>query len=145
MGTNRADIGSSSADNDVSAVAAFPYTDATLLENFGCFDIVQQGTVTLLMTLFDGSHTSELLSQFMEAFFIGFTGKGVVHVCPFVILTFSSMKQILGSRANSTQMLEPQFGMFFLILGGLEEEGGYLLVTVLLGNGGILGVFVPCH
>ena len=42
-------------------------------------------------------------------------------------------------------MLEPEFGVFALVVGGLQEEGGNLLVAVPLGHGGIVGVFVAGH
>ena len=42
-------------------------------------------------------------------------------------------------------MSEPQLGVFLLVLSGLQEEGGNLLVAVLLGHGGVIGVFVAGH
>ena len=42
------------------------------------------------------------------------------------------------------EVFEPEFGVFLLVIGGFKEESGDLLVTFLLGFGGVVGVFVSC-
>ena len=145
MEADGTDVGGFGADDDVAAVAALPDADACLAEHLGCLDVAQQGTVAFLVVLLDGRYATELFSQLVEAFLVGLTGKAVVHVGPLVVLALGSVQQILGDSAQSAQMTEPQLGMLLLVLGSLQEEGGNLLVTVLLGHGGIVGVLVAGH
>ena len=42
-------------------------------------------------------------------------------------------------------MLEPQLGVLLLVFGCLQEEGGNLLIAVLLGHGGVVGVLIAGH
>ena len=59
-----ADLGGLGADDDVTTVAAFPHFHFALGKNFFGLDVVQQGTVTLLVVLLDGGHATELGGQF---------------------------------------------------------------------------------
>ena len=145
MEADGTDVGGFGADDDVAAVAALPDADTSLAEHLGGLDVAQQGTVALLVVLLDGRYATELLGQFMEALLVGLTGKAVVHVSPLVILALGSVQQVLGDGAQSAQMAEPQLGMFLLVLSSLQEEGGNLFVAVLLGHGGVIGVFVAGH
>ena len=72
MVADGADLGSLGADDDVTAVAAFPHLHFALSKDFFGLDVMQQGAVTLFVVLLDGSHTTELGGQLGEA--LGFGG-----------------------------------------------------------------------
>ena len=59
------------AHDDVTAVAALPHLDLALGEDLRHLHIVQQGTVALLVVLFNGGDQAETLGQLMETFLIG--------------------------------------------------------------------------
>ena len=139
-----ADLGSLCADDDVPAVAALPDLDFALRENLGRLDIVQQCAVALLMVLLNGGDEAELLRELMEALFIGSLGKAVVHIRPLVVLALGGGDQILGGIADAGKLLEPELGVLLFILGGLEEERGYLLIALLLRDACEIGVFIAC-
>ena len=71
MVADRADIRRLGSHNDMTAVAAFPDFDFTLLKDLLGFDVLQQGTVTLFMMLLNGSDAAEFGGQFRETFFFG--------------------------------------------------------------------------
>ena len=79
MIAGRADLRGLLAHNDVTAVAALPHLDLALGEDLRHLHIVQQGTVALLMMLFNGGYQAETLGQLMKAFLIGSFGKAIVH------------------------------------------------------------------
>ena len=56
-----ADLRGLLAHDDVTAVAALPYLDLTLGKDLRHLHIVQQGTVALLMVLFNGGDQAETL------------------------------------------------------------------------------------
>ena len=136
-----ADFGSLGAHYQVAAVAAFPQGDTGLLKDGLGLDVVQQGAVALLVGLLDGGNTAELLGQSMEALFFGVLSHAVIHIGPLVVLALSGVQQVLGGVAQLAQSLEPQLGV--LLLCGLQEQRGDLLIAGLLGNGGEVGVLVP--
>ena len=74
-------------NDDVTAVAALPHLDLALGKDLRCLHIVQQGTVALLMVLFNGGDQAEALRQLMKALLVGGFGKAVVHIRPLVVLT----------------------------------------------------------
>ena len=131
-------------DHNVTAVAALPYLDFTLGKDLRHLHIVQQGTVALLMVLFNGGDQTEALRQLMKAFFIGGFGKAVVHIRPLVILALSGGEKIFGGVADAVQFFEPQLGVFFLVVSGFKEQRRDLLVAFLLGLGCKIGVLVAC-
>ena len=139
-----ADLGSLCADDDVPTVAALPDLDFALRENLGRLDIVQQCAVALLMVLLNGGDEAELLRELMEALFIGSLGKAVIHIRPLVVLALGGGDQILGGIADAGKLLEPELGVLLFILGGLEEERGYLLIALLLRDACEIGVFIAC-
>ena len=141
----RADFGSLGAHNDMSAVAALPHLHLALGEDLLRLHIVQQCAVTLLVVLFDGGHATELGGQLMETLRLGGFGEAFVHVGPLVVFTVSGGCEVLGGAADAVQLLEPQLGMLLLVFGGLQEKGGNLLKTLLLGLGGEVGVLVPAY
>ena len=71
MEANGANLGGGSAHHQVTAVAALPHLDAGLLEHGLGLHVLQQGAITLLMGLFDGGNTAELVGQIVESFLIG--------------------------------------------------------------------------
>ena len=91
----------------VTAVAALPHCHAALFEHFHCFNIVEQGTVALLMMLFDSSNSAELCSDLCEAFFLGFHCHSLIHIRPLEVLALGCVEEILGSCSDTAQSLEP--------------------------------------
>ena len=67
------------SDHDMPAVAALPHLDLALGKDLRHLHIVQQGTVALLVVLFNGGDQAETLRQLMETFLIGSFGKAIVH------------------------------------------------------------------
>ena len=61
MVAGRADLRRLLTDHDMTAVAALPYLDLTLGKDLRHLNIVQQGTVALLMVLFNGGYQAETL------------------------------------------------------------------------------------
>ena len=89
MVAGRADLRRFLTDHNVTAVAALPHLDLALGEDLRHLHIVQQGTVALLVVLFNGGDQAETLRQLMETFLIGSFGKAVVHIRPLVVLALS--------------------------------------------------------
>ena len=79
MVAGRADLRRLLTDHDMTAVAALPHLDLALGKDLRRLHIVQQGTVALLMVLFNGGYQAETLGQLMKAFLIGSFGKAIVH------------------------------------------------------------------
>ena len=50
--------------------------------------------------------------------------------------------QVGGGVADALQVLEPQLGVLLLVVGGLLEDSGDLLIALLLGDGCEIGVLV---
>ena len=132
MLADRADLRCLRAYYQMATVAALPHGDTALFKDLHGLNILKQGTVAFLMCFFDGGNAAELLSQLMEAFFVSFTGHTVVHIRPLGVLTLGGMEQVLGGIAQLTQSLEPQLGVFLLVLSGVQEQRGDLLVACLL-------------
>ena len=132
------------ADHDMPAVAALPHLDLALGKDLRHLHIVQQGTVALLMVLFNGGYQAETLGQLMETFLIGGFGKAVVHIRPLVVLALSGGEKVFGGVTNAVQLLEPKLSVFLLVVSGFEEQRRDLLVAFLLGLGGKIGVLVAC-
>ena len=105
---------------------------------------MQQGTVALLMVLFNGGYQAETLGQLMESLLVGGFGEAVVHIRPLVVLALSGGEKIFGGVADAVQLFEPQLGMFILVIGGFKEQRRDLLVAFLLGLRCKIGVLVAC-
>ena len=121
----------------MAAVAAFPHLDLALLEDLGSLHIVQQSTIALFVVLFNGGHQAEFGGQLGEAFFLGSFGKAfVLCIGPFVVFALGGVEQVLGGVTQSSQLLEPHFGVFPLVFGGFQEKSGDLLIAFLFGNRG---------
>ena len=71
MRANGAYLGSLGADDDMTAVAAFPNLDLALLEHLRGLEIVEERAIPRLMLLFDGGYAAELLGQLGEALLLG--------------------------------------------------------------------------
>ena len=94
------------------------------------------------MLLLDGRDATELGCQLRESFLFGGLGETFVHVGPFIVLTRRCGGQVLGGVADAFQFLEPELGMFLLVVSRLQEEGCDLLKAFLLGLGGEVCVLV---
>ena len=71
MGAGGADLRRLFADHDVTAVAAFPDLDLTLLEDRGGLDVFQKRAIALLVVLLDRGDQTELLGKLRKALFLG--------------------------------------------------------------------------
>lgn len=111
------------AHDDVTAVAALPHLDLALGEDLRHLHIVQQGTVALLVMLFNGGDQAETLGQLMETFLIGSFGKAIVHIRPLVVLTLSGGEKVFCGVANAVQFFEPQLRSVYKELHADHETG----------------------
>ena len=134
MSAGWADFRSLGAYYDVTAVAAFPHFHLTFLEHFLRLHIVKEGTVTLFVTLFDGSYEAELRCQIGEAFLFGCLCEAFIHISPFIVFAFSGICKVLSCGTDATKFLKPHLSVLFLIVCSLLEDSGYLLEAVLLGT-----------
>ena len=144
MVTYRARLGRLGANNDVSTVTAFPNDNTALLKDGLGFHVVQKCTVALLVRLFNSGNTSELCGKIVEAFFVSFLSKGVVHIGPLIVLALSGVKKVFGGIAKLTESLEPELCMLLLVLGGLKEQLCDLLIACLLCYGSKVCILVSC-
>ena len=144
MVADRADVRCLGPDDQVTAVAALPDLYAALFKDGLLLDVLQQFAVALFMRLLDGGDTAEFLRELREAFLFGFLRHALVHVGPLKVLALCRVQQVLLGAAELIELLEPELGMLLLVLGGLQEERGDLLVAGLLGDGCEVGVLVSC-
>ena len=144
MVADGADLRGVLADDDVSAVAAFPDREVIADEDDAFLDVVQELAVALLMVLFDGSDHAEFRGDLLEAFFIGDLGEAIVHVGPFVVLAFGRGEEVARGILDfaAFEVFEPELGVLLLVVGGLLEDRGDLLKAFFFGLGGEVGVFV---
>ena len=142
MGADGADFRRFRADNNVSAVTAFPDFDTAFFEYFGCFHIPEKSPVAFLMVLFNCSDPAEFGSEFRKSFSLCGPRKALVHIRPFIVFAVSGFSEILGSAADSVEFLQPQLGMLLLIVSCFEKQRGNLLEAVFFGPGSEIGVFV---
>ena len=94
------------------------------------------------MALLDVGDHAELRCQIGEALLLGLLGEGGVHVGPLVVLALGCGEQVCGGVAQATQGLEPHLGVLLLVVGGLLEDHGDLLVAGLLCDACEIGVLV---
>lgn len=88
-----------------------------------------------------------MLGDFDEAFIAGFGGHAGVHVGPFKVFAVGGVFEV-GCGAGDfavVEVFEPDFGVFLFVSSGFFEDLGDLDVAVLLGLGGVKGVFVAGH
>ena len=144
MGADRADLRSLGANHDVTAVAALPDLNLALLKDLLGLHVVQQGAVSLLMGLLNGSNASELGRKSRKALFLGLLGHTVIHIGPLEVLALSSMEKVLSGIAQLAQLLEPKLSVLLLVLGSLQEQLSDLLKAGLLCHGSKVGVLISC-
>ena len=89
MVANRADFRSFFADDNVSAVAAFPAGRSSLDIDFTLLDVGKQSIVAFFMTLFNFSNAAETVGEGGESLGLGFFSKGAVHFSPLFAFTGS--------------------------------------------------------
>ncbi len=130
------------ADDDVTAVAAFPHLDFALFEDGCSFHVLEEGAVAFLVALLDGGDGAELLGEGGKAFGFGSLRKVFVHVGPFVVFAIGGSLQVGGGVTDAVKFLEPQLGVFLFVVGGLQEQFGDLFVAFLLGAASKVGVLV---
>ena len=145
MGTDRANLGGLLAHMDMAAIAALPDVNAVLLEHHTVVQVFQKGTVTLLVLLLDLAYPLKEGGQLVKALGPGGLGHFFVHRGPLFVLAGGGSHQIGGSVTDAVQRLEPQLGVLLLIVGGLQEKSGDLLIPFLLGLAGKIGLLVAGH
>jgi len=133
VGADGTDVRGGGAHYDMSAVAALPYLNLTLGKDGGGLNVLEQGAVALLVLLLYGAHHTELGGQLREAFSFRGLGEALVHIGPLIVLAIGSGSEVLGGVSYAVELLEPEFGVLLLVVSGLEEDGCYLLKSVLLG------------
>ena len=132
MCASRANLRSLGADNDVSAVAAFPNLYLALLEHFLGLDVLEKFAIALFLTLLDSSYEAELLCENMESFLISGLCETVIHICPLVVLSVCSLYKIVCCVADALEFLEPELCVLLLVVSCLEENLCNLLEAFLL-------------
>ena len=106
-----------SADDDMSAVAAFPYCYAALLKYCLFLNVFEERSVAFFMSLFDSSNTSELFCEVVETLFVGFFSHTVVHIGPLEILALCCAFEVIFGRAEFAESLEPHLSVFLFVVG----------------------------
>ena len=130
----------------MAAVAADPHSVAVAGEHDALLDVLEQTAVALLVMALDGGHGTEFAGYLGEAFFLGFGRHAVVHVGPLVVLALGGIAEV-GHRVGdvaAVEKLEPELGVFLLVVGRFLEYCGYLLVAVAACLRGVVAVFVSC-
>ncbi len=132
--------------NDVTAIATFPYTDSALAKHLMSLDIVQKCTITLLVVPFYLAYPTKLPGKRHEALFFRLLGKTVVHIRPLIILTLGGMQQINRCViAYTAKSLTPQARMLALVFSSLAKYRGNLLKPVARSHIGEICIFVSGH
>ena len=125
-----ANFGSLYSDNDVSAVAALPYSDFAFCKNFVVFDVFKKRAIAFLVMFFDSRDKAESCRKRLEALFFGVTRELLVHIRPFVVFALGGGKQIFCGVAYSVEFLKPEFCVFLFVFGGFQKQSGNLLVAL---------------
>ena len=92
------------------------------------------------MFFLNGADHAEFAGDLLEAFFFGFLGEGLIHIGPFVVFAISGGFEVGDGVFDfaAFEVFKPEFGVFFFVIGGLEEDGCNLLVALLLGLRGLV-------
>ena len=125
-------LGCVRTDDDMTAVAAFPYLNLALCKDSGGFDVLEQRAVAFLVVAFDGGNETELGSKLGKAFFFRVLCKAVIHVGPLVVFAFCRMEQVFSGVTDAGKLLEPQLCVFLFVVGGLQKQRGDLLIPYIL-------------
>ena len=143
MLADRAKLRSLLADDDMAAIAALPDHVLIAREYDTLLDVAKKLAITLLVSLLDSADLLEKESNLVESLFLGYLCKLGIHVCPFIVLTGSSVSKInLGIRDGAVmKKLEPNLGVLLLVGSSLLEKLANLYITVLLSFGSIVEIF----
>ena len=87
MSADRTDLRSLGSDADVTAVAALPDLDLTLLKALLGLYVLQEGSVALLMMLLNCTDHAELGGKGLESLSLSCLCKALVHVSPLEVLS----------------------------------------------------------
>ena len=110
------------ADMDVTAIAAFPTVFADAYPDFTGFQIGKKFAVAFFMAFFDFSYFCKLDGKFEETFIFGFFGEVFIHFGPFFMFTGSGGKKICFGISDPAQSFEPEFCVFFFVVGSLFKD-----------------------
>ena len=136
MLADRADFRSFFADEDVTAVAAFPALFILADEDFAALDVREQLLVALFVALFDLGDAGEVAGEGRETFGGSFFLVTHVHIGPLLMFAGGRRDEVGGGVAEQAEFLEPQFRVLLLVVRGLLEDRGDLLIPFLAGDGG---------
>ena len=144
MVANGALLGSVCAENEVSAVAAFPHNDSALFEYSLGLYVGKKRTVSFLVSLLNSCNASELSCELVEALCLCVLCELIVHIGPFVVFTLCCVEKVFSSVAKLSESLEPKLCVLLLVISGLEEYSRDLLVSCFLCYGSKVGIFISC-
>ena len=134
MVANGALLGSLCAENEMSAVAAFPHNYSALFEYSLSFYVGKKRTVSLLVSLFNSRYTAELCCKLVEALCLCVLCKLIVHIGPLIVLTLCFVEKVFCGVTELAKSLEPKLCVLLLVFCCLEEYSSYLLISCLLCN-----------
>ena len=100
MCTNRTYFRCFCSNYDMSTTT-FPYFHFTFFKIPVKFHILKKCTVSFFMMLLNLSNCSEFSCKFWKTFFFCSFCKTFIHICPFVIFTFSCCSKIFLCISNS--------------------------------------------
>ena len=130
MFASRAQFGGFVADVDMAAVTAFPALGAGFDVDFTFFHIFDKFIVTVFVPFFDFGDACEEAGEFAEAFLFGDFGKFAIHFGPFFVFAGGGGFEVIEGIADTVKGFEPEFGVFFFVIGGRFKDSGDLFVTV---------------
>lgn len=118
---------------EVPAVAAFPHDDLVLLEHGAVLDVGEERPVSLFVGALDLAHALEEVGNLVEALLAGGLLELLVHVGVLIVLAVGRVFEVGHGIRHGTVVegLEPQLGVLLLVLRGLKEYVGDLLVSFL--------------
>ena len=119
MIAGRANLRCLGADNDMSAVSAFPDFDFALRENLLRLYIVQQRAVSFLVVLFDFTDQTEFCRQLREALRLSGLGNCILHICPLVVFALCCRCKILCGVTDACKLFEPHLCMLLFVVSRL--------------------------
>ena len=131
-GTN---FGCFNADSDMSTVSAFPNGNARLFENFHFFNVLKKRSISFFVSFFDCGNASKLRCKFGKSFLFSILSHSVVHIRPLVVFALCRVLKVGGNVTEFAKRLKPKFSVFFLVVGGFEEDSSDLLESCFLCNG----------
>ena len=121
MIAGRANFGSFLADDNMSAVAAFPYFHGRFCEYFRRFDIFKQRAIAFFVMFFYCRHKTKSVREFGESFLFGGLCKPFVHIGPLVIFSRSGGAKIFDGVTDTVKFLRPKFSMLFFVFSRFQK------------------------